>query len=479
MTGFDASGAAVVSQVARTRFEEGEQLFLRMYLYASCQTRSCGGDETCDDGRCIPSRRTGAEYNSDPAPITPRPIDGDGDGGTEGGTDCDPSRCWTGCDVGPCDEITQLAAGGAHTCALSTEGRIYCWGYNDDGQIGNGAMGNSAPPTEITLPMAADEITAGLDHTCAVLMDSSIFCWGDNGDGQLGNPNLVDNLSPTMASGVGPDAEIEGIAAGGLHTCLVELIEPNGGIRSFSCTGSNEALQLGPMATEDRSSFGASVNLADIEAIAAGDQHTCIVIRSRIECWGESDSGRLGNNRSEAGIATPTPVLGPGGTAIENAVDIALGKTHTCFIDDATEVRCFGTGDKGELGAGTADALVAEVGPEATPGTFLAGFTELSAGVQQTCGIRNGEVWCWGASNDGALALGTVVTAQPPTQLDVPGTATRIAVGGGDDPLDGPNPVTHVCALVDGQVYCWGNSAQGQTGRETPLVDTPTLVPSP
>src|SRR5262249_17493988 len=112
--------------------------------------------------------------------------------------------------------------GFAFSCALLADGNTKCWGFNGDGELGNGTTANSLTATAVLGgggSVTARDVAAGSNHTCAVRADTSVACWGDNTDGQLGDgttsagrlvPGPVSNLTDAVA-----------IAAGDLHTCTL------------------------------------------------------------------------------------------------------------------------------------------------------------------------------------------------------------------------------------------------------------------
>jgi alpha-tubulin suppressor-like RCC1 family protein len=96
--------------------------------------------------------------------------------------------------------ITQIAAGGDHTCALDTAGKVYCWGDNDNGQLGNNSTTNTSVPVAVVTSgvlsgKTVTQITGGYNTTCA-LADNRAYCWGDNALGQLGNNSTTDSPVP-------------------------------------------------------------------------------------------------------------------------------------------------------------------------------------------------------------------------------------------------------------------------------------------
>ena len=491
VSGLDAGDGIVLTQRAETRFEKNETLFLRMYLYSSCLgVTDCPTDETCDQGVCIPAARSGSEYDGDPDGIDPMSLV---DAGVDAGGACDPSTCWEGCpSTGPCDPVAELVAGGAHSCARTEGGDVYCWGDNALGQLGNGTMGGTPRPSRVALPAggAAIDVSAGLDHTCAVVdpgpAENEIWCWGDNADGQLGTSVVTGSTAtPVIAEGFGGLGGIGEVAAGGQHTCILARSDgaPAGDVW---CTGNDDAAQLGSMVVGSTSIFMHSTTYLDASGIAAGDQHTCFIHDGpRAVCWGESDSGRLGNGVSGSAERNPQAVLLSGSVEATGVELLAAGHSHTCLRTSASEVRCFGQGDHGQLGAGLADGLVAETQPESSPGAVLGDWSAVAAGFLQTCGIRQAEIWCWGWSNDGALGVGDGSNEQPPQPVargarPAGAEASLLALGGGVDPVDSLENVTHACALVAGIVYCWGDNAQGQVDSgAAPLVLAPARVQSP
>jgi alpha-tubulin suppressor-like RCC1 family protein len=113
-----------------------------------------------------------------------------------------------------------IAAGYSHTAAVLTDGRVQCWGGTSDGQLGNGVRGPGgiSTPVFVSNLNGAVSVTAGYGHTCAVLSDGSVWCWGSNKDGELGNgmsgqfdvPVKVVNISNPIS-----------VSAGYFHTCAL------------------------------------------------------------------------------------------------------------------------------------------------------------------------------------------------------------------------------------------------------------------
>lgn len=132
---------------------------------------------------------------------------------------------------------TSIATGGLHTCAIDANGNVKCWGSNSSGQIGDGSyVDRGAPITISSLGADNAEISAGKTHTCVRKNDGRVFCWGSNSYGQLGQSDLQNRNTPTLVNGL---TGITRISAGGQHTCV---ISNSGGVK---CWGLNYDGQLG------------------------------------------------------------------------------------------------------------------------------------------------------------------------------------------------------------------------------------------
>ena len=116
--------------------------------------------------------------------------------------------------------VTQIAAGGAHTCALVAGGRVRCWGANAAGQIGDGTTtARFTAVGVIGLPAAAVAISLGEGHSCALSAAGGVHCWGSNYYGQLGDGTAVSRSVPVAVAGM--SSGVKAIAAGRNHTCAL------------------------------------------------------------------------------------------------------------------------------------------------------------------------------------------------------------------------------------------------------------------
>ena len=118
----------------------------------------------------------------------------------------------------------QISSGGAHACAVTTTGTVTCWGANHDGQVGSGASDSvdcvnySWPPGTVPDLGEVTQVAAGYSHTCALLKTGQVACWGYNVQGQLGDGTIVSHATPSLAIGV---KNAISISAGYGQTCAV------------------------------------------------------------------------------------------------------------------------------------------------------------------------------------------------------------------------------------------------------------------
>jgi alpha-tubulin suppressor-like RCC1 family protein len=294
--------------------------------------------------------------------------------------------------VGLASGVLSMSASYDRTCIVNSAGAVKCWGANESGELGNGAVGDSAVPVDVVgLSAGAVSVSAGYTHTCALTAAGAVKCWGKNEHGQLGNNTKKDSLVPVDAVGLPPG--IVSVSAGKRNTCAVTSAG------AVKCWGFNDNFgQLGDGDTED-SVF--PVNVVGLSSgalgVFAGDEAPCAIVGAgAVKCWGWNYYGQLGDS-TQLSSKVPVDVLG----LSAGVVAVSPGFDHSCAITAAGGVQCWGWNLFGQLGAGP--NVLGEAIPTDVVG-LTSGVSSVSAGVEHTCALTTaGHVKCWGDNTSGQL----------------------------------------------------------------------------
>jgi alpha-tubulin suppressor-like RCC1 family protein len=294
--------------------------------------------------------------------------------------------------------FASITVGGTHTCALTPQGRAYCWGWNAFGQLGTGSDANSAVPAPVAGSLSFTVLSAGDQHTCGITTGGVAYCWGDNEIGQLGDSASVGTSCPApfpcsqIPVHVSSTLHFRSISAGGYHTCGVAT---DG---KAYCWGWDWDGQAGiGYFTDAPISVPAAVSTTlRFDAITAGAHHTCAVTTQQLAyCWGGGLYGQLGNDSSGSYNYVATPVAVVGGVRF---AALTAGDNHTCGLAVNGGGLCWGTGP-----LGTAVTQVSTT-PVAVAGGLR--FEALDAGGQHQCGVSvDGPGFCWGLNTIGQLGI--------------------------------------------------------------------------
>ena len=471
-----------IERDVQTRFVSGSSRMLRVLLAARCLGLTCNTTQTCDETGCRAIRIGGGDLPewSGSAPSLSgmaacAPIDEICNGQDD---DCDMRAdeafdrstdahncgdCGHVCSSGMCangfctgEQITLLAAGGAHTCAASMLGALTCWGWNDQDQLGeNVSEANQNPAVVMGVTNVASLAAGGL-HTCTVDRSGRCGCFGDGQDGELGRGAALDASSIAPVAGA---ATYTAVAAGIGTTCAIDA---TGGL---FCWGANDVGQLGVGNTAPLS-MPATMVLGGVRAVSMGFEHGCAVRTSgELWCWGDNSHGQIGSGML-MGVGVPIQVPG-----VSDAIAVACGRDFTCFLHMGGAVDCMGNNDMGQLGDGTNMSSSHPVHVMAI--TDASGIAAPSAGTH-VCVVRmTGLLACWGANASGQLGDGTTMPHNAPVMVAMPTDAMAVAAGG-----LAPDGTGHTCALDhEGRVWCWGDNALGQLGTHDLMNRSrPTLV---
>ena len=246
------------------------------------------------------------------------------------------------------------SAGSSHTCGVRVEGSLWCWGYNEFGQLGIGddrGPGHTAP---IRVGTDHDwvKVSAAGHHTCAVRTDGSLWCWGSNGGGELGVGDTIWRFVPTR---VGAENDWVDVFSGPGYTCGLRSV------RVLWCWGYNGDGRLGLGDTETRLIPTQVDTDHDWVGLSVGG-NTCGVDADRsLWCWGSNEFGQLG-------VGDTTDRLVPTRVGTENDWDKIFAGEATCGVRTDRSLWCWGHNNSGHLGLGDeVDRLVpSQVGTDGT-----------------------------------------------------------------------------------------------------------------
>lgn len=247
-------------------------------------------------------------------------------------------------------DAVQVAAGYGHSCALHATGKVSCWGWNHAGQLGNGSLKSwSGIPVNVRGVDDGAWIAGGDGHTCVLRQRGIVSCWGYNGQGQLGDGTTETRRSPVVAVGIEDAVEV---AAGTTETCALRL---SGGV---SCWGgmmvyypdAGEPPWRAWTSSRDETVPTSIDGITDAVRVEVGSHHCAVRALGSVRCWGHGNgSGELGTGNFDwpPDPYTPVDVVG-----LIDATQVTVGLWHTCALDTAGVPYCWGSNYDGEFGYG-------------------------------------------------------------------------------------------------------------------------------
>jgi alpha-tubulin suppressor-like RCC1 family protein len=358
--------------------------------------------------------------------------------------------------------FTSISVGIAHVCGLTTTGTAYCWGNNDDGQLGDGTrhdpnprpgplgiiedptrpFGHSPWPVPVATDVKFSSLSTGARHSCGLATTGTLYCWGSPVGEYFGERRLVPvpldfetKFASIFSSGPYFFAHSADVMCG---------LTADG---RAHCWGANRVAVFGDGTTPAPVAGGHRYT-----ALSVGFWHACgITTGASTFCWGTNSNGQLGIG-SIGDTPIKTPVAVSGGLSFSS---VSVGEAHTCGVTTAGVTYCWGENSlKGVLGNGShTDSSV----PVRVSGTWS--FASIVSGQEHTCGLTtSGAAYCWGQPS---WAFGDGTSDRPSDSCDpidssncssvpfaVPGglTFAKLSAGG-----------YSTCGITtDGQTYCWG-----------------------
>jgi len=340
-------------------------------------------------------------------------------------------------------DIKTVAAGNWHNLALSQDGKVWAWGWNEFGQLGDGTTIERHSPVRVTGLPPIVALAAGFGHSLALARDGTLWAWGWNGFGQIGDGTTTNWYSPIRVTG------IEGVVAlaAGAYSNLVQVRDG-----TLWAWGDNGAGQLGLAGATQRAIPGLVEGLSDVVQLAAGWEHNLArTSDGAVWAWGGNGYGQLGYNSLISNYSHPVRVA-----SLKPATTVSAGHLFSLALV-AGQVWAWGQNNHGQLGQGTTDIYVHGT-PVVIPG--LPAIQGVSAGMGHSLALaRDGRVWAWGSNLNGQLGDNSTTDRWGPVQ--VTGLDSVVAVAAGH---------YHSLALKqDGSLWAWGYNADGRLGDGTQI----------
>jgi len=381
----------------------------------------------------------------------------------------------------PTDRWQSVGVGAQHLCAIKTDGTLYCWGHNDGTlqQLGLGltATVNVDAPTQVGSDSTWRTVSAYQDHTCALRTDGSLWCWGENFGivAQYQNGHPVNSAPPTQ---LGAWQDWRSVHVGATHTCATrasgalycwsyggyyygtgssmpssspQAVAGNAAWKSFSAGGFGSMCGvqkdgtlwcLGGVVLQTSAAPPIQIGSdADWATVALSNGHGCAQKNDRrVFCWGQNNQGQLGNGRGPE-VHAPGVVGARGTPAISDWEELSVGASTACGLRAGGTIWCWGQSASGNLDVPT------QLGS-------VAGWSQLAVSSWQSCALSSGALYCWGDNFVGEVGDGTTTPRSTPTRVGTDDDWERVVVTN-----------ARSCGLRHGgQLSCWGAGNFGGLG---------------
>ncbi len=371
--------------------------------------------------------------------------------------------------------VSMWGGGGSEQIVMKSDGTVWDWGYNAEGELGNGTTNNADLPLQVLGPGGAgylapvSAIQGGELHNTALKANGTVWAWGANGDGQLGdgstnwgnNANI--STTPVQVYGL---TNVKSFGGRGYHTLALKT---DGTVWAW---GRNEygELGIGVAFNSGFNGFGQGTNipvqvigLTNPASLSAGGFFSlALMSNGTVMAWGESNEGQCGNGFN-TNCYLPVPVLG-----LTNVAAISGGWEATLALLSNRTVWAWGLNANGELGDGTTNTRYSPVQV-----VGLSNIISVWEGDQNSMALRaDGTVWKWGENQYGEQGNGTIDdgTIAHPIPQQVPGLSNIVVAVCRD--------YHNICIQNNGNVWVWGDNRGGGCGDFTGnSVLTPRLMP--
>ncbi|MBQ2815769.1 MAG: hypothetical protein IJE65_03775 [Clostridia bacterium] len=324
-------------------------------------------------------------------------------------------------------EFETVALGSYHSAAITKDGKLYTWGANDYGQLGDGTTANRLTPKYIMSNVAS--VSLGCDHSAAVTKDGKLYTWGRNNYGQLGDGTTTNSKTPKHI--------MSNVASVNLEDSHSAAITKDGKLYTWGYNGSG---QLGNGTTANRSMPKCIMN--NILSFNFGDFHSAAITKDgKLYTWGSNSWGMLGDGTTTNSLI-PKYIM-------NNVKMISLNGSYSTAITKDGKLYAWGFNYDGQLGDGTTTNRL-------TPKYIMSNVASASTGFHHSAAItKDGKLYTWGDNYYGQLGDGRTTNKYTPKYI----MSNMVSVSLGD---------RHSAAITkDGKLYTWGDNYYGQLGDGT------------
>jgi alpha-tubulin suppressor-like RCC1 family protein len=293
--------------------------------------------------------------------------------------------------------VAAISAGSGHSIALKSDGTVWTWGYNGEGQLGTRVVADSRFPTPAQVSALSDikAVVAGDRHCLALKGDGTVWAWGNNWHGQLGDGTKNHSSSASPVTGL---SDVTAIAAGLGHSLA---LKKDGTVWAW---GYNDDGELGDAKKKARLTPFQIPGLSDVKAIAAGSHHS-LALKNDGTVWMWGGDKEMGQSS--------TPRRLPGLTRV---IAISAGGWYSLALKDDGSVWAWGSIANGDQD----DKTMNEVIRKPVQIKVLADVVGVAAGLWHSLAVKNdGTVWAWGRNYYGALGDGTETSRRSPVRASI------------------------------------------------------------
>ena len=400
-----------------------------------------------------------------------------GNGGNETGGNGDTGTGDTG-GGGP-SAFVMVAAGLSHTLAICEDGKLWAWGNRSFGRLGTGGAvpsGNETTPIQVGTHSDWVHVAAGDQHSLGIREDETtgnrtLWAWGPRQFGRLGTGATSSNQTTPIQ--VGTDTDWLYVSAGRNFSVGIRGTDlAEGGQMWAWGYGASGRLGQGTGITANRYAPVRVGTGSDWISVSAGESYTLGIrgVDRRLYSWGVGAGGNYGLGTG-ATVPQNRYSLAPIGSIRTGWTQVSAGMNHSLGIR-AGYLYAWGAGTNGRLGTGNENRQLAPTRIGAA-----SDWETVSAGRNHSMGIRAGYLYAWGANAEGRTGLGTTGNTYMPTRVGTQAAWTGVSTGASSSTAQS----RHSVGIRAGKVYTWGYNGNGRTGHGTAdgYTPVPTLVSFP